>query len=167
MHPELLRQTFAARLNTTLKNKNLRSNRAHNGVCAKKLAEVSDCSYQMARKYTNGLAMPEYATTLAIANWLEVSPGWLAFGEEPGETRSTITEDTILASLDLIREIIHQALICSQTITDLNDFTDFVVSVLQDVHKMKADKNTVFKMTELAIKSYHYESAQAKMKRSS
>ncbi len=166
MRPELLREAFAARLNTALKSKNQRSNRAQNGVCAKALAEIAGCSYQMARKYTTGLAMPEYATTLAIANWLEVSPGWLAFGDQPGDVNLNIAEDTILAPLDLLREIIFQAIACSHNVTNLNDFTDFVMTVLQDVYKMKADKKTILKMTELAIKSYHYESTQVKIKQS-
>ena len=59
------------------------SGRSKAGVKIDKLSEVCDCSQQMARRYVLGEALPDIDIIVKIAKWLNVSPGWLVFGEEP------------------------------------------------------------------------------------
>src|SRR6476620_6840684 len=73
---------FSKRLTTLLQDKGYISNRSKAGIEITQLAKVAGVSYQMARKYTLGMALPDYHIIPKIAKWLDVSPSWLMFGEK-------------------------------------------------------------------------------------
>lgn len=45
------------------------------------LAAAADCSYEMARRYAEGIAMPKPELVRLLARWLHVSTAWLMYGE--------------------------------------------------------------------------------------
>lgn len=69
------------------------SSTSHSGVDVVALAEAAGVSYEMARRYAEGLAMPRPATVESIAEWLQLSPGSLAYSPaHSGAAAATIDE---------------------------------------------------------------------------
>jgi transcriptional regulator with XRE-family HTH domain len=75
-------QDFSQRLIKALQDKGYSSSRSKSGIEMSELAKIAGVSYSMARKYVLGVALPDYHLIPKIAHWLNVSPGWLLFGEE-------------------------------------------------------------------------------------
>lgn len=76
---------FGARLREVMQAAGYVSRGARSGVDVAKLAEASHTTYEMARRYAEGLAMPRPDKLKAIARWLGVSPASLAYDEAPAE----------------------------------------------------------------------------------
>jgi len=53
------------------------------GVNASALQKVAGVTREMARRYVEGMAIPNPDTMRLIADWLEVRVAWLRDGEEP------------------------------------------------------------------------------------
>ncbi|MDQ5884570.1 MAG: hypothetical protein QG556_910 [Pseudomonadota bacterium] len=71
---------FARRLTALMQQADLGSSKSKAGVQINKLAKISGCSNQMARRYALGEALPDVDVTYKIAKCLKVSPGWLLYG---------------------------------------------------------------------------------------
>lgn len=65
-------QDFANRLTAEME-------RQHRSV--KDLSQACDVTYEMARRYTLGVAKPRGEKLSKIASWLEVEPAWLDYGQ--------------------------------------------------------------------------------------
>lgn len=78
---------FARRLVALLESKGYVSRRNKSGVDVTALAKGAGVSYEMARRYVEGTAVPRPDVLRAIAVWLSVDPAELAFGAQgkPGE----------------------------------------------------------------------------------
>ncbi|ELY6363044.1 hypothetical protein C5952_04955 [Cronobacter sakazakii] len=63
---------FANRLNALLDKK---------GLTVRDLSLACNVTYEMARRYTLGAAKPRDEKMLRIAEWLDVQPSWLDYGE--------------------------------------------------------------------------------------
>lgn len=74
-------EAFAGRLQKAAHMRGLTSGRSRSGVDVTALAAAIDVSYEMARRYAEGLAMPKPEAVRVLARWLKVSPAWLAYGE--------------------------------------------------------------------------------------
>lgn len=74
-------EAFAQRLQHAAQAAGKTSDRSRSGVDVTALAEACGASYEMARRYAEGLAMPKPETVQAMARWLGVSPAWLGYGE--------------------------------------------------------------------------------------
>ena len=74
-------QNFSRRLIQLMSKEGFASNRSKPGVDISKLAHITGCSYQMARKYILGQSLPELQIVVKIAAWLKTSPSWLLFGD--------------------------------------------------------------------------------------
>lgn len=47
------------------------------------MAKAVGCSFELARRYVDGMAMPKPGVVKALAEWLGVSLGWLYYGDGP------------------------------------------------------------------------------------
>lgn len=87
-------QAFAERLGALMRAAGRVSDSSRSGVDVVALAEAAGTSYEMARRYAEGLAIPRADTMARIAAWLDVAPAVLAWG--PGEeTGSTINQEVL------------------------------------------------------------------------
>jgi transcriptional regulator with XRE-family HTH domain len=77
--------SFGARLRELMVQRGFVSPGARSGVDVARLAQVAATTYEMARRYADGVAMPRPEKVAAIAEWLGVSPSSLAYGDKaPG-----------------------------------------------------------------------------------
>jgi hypothetical protein len=58
------------------------------------LAAAAECSYEMARRYAEGIATPKPEVVRLLARWLRVSTAWLMYGE--GEMEGPADIDPVL-----------------------------------------------------------------------
>lgn len=76
-------RAFAARLREAMKRKRMTSERSRSGVDVGALARRAGVSYEMARRYVEGKAMPRPDVLEQIAGSLDLSVAELAFGSLP------------------------------------------------------------------------------------
>ncbi len=81
---------FASRLRQAALARGYVSDRSRSGVDVVALAAAIDVSYEMARRYAEGIAMPRPEAVLSLARWLRVEPTWLMYGEGDREGLSDI-----------------------------------------------------------------------------
>lgn len=81
MEKNTLSNQFALRLKDALVKAGFNSNRSTSGVDIHKLTEITGYSEQICRKYLRGEAIPDPKKIIEISLKLNVSPGWLLFGE--------------------------------------------------------------------------------------
>ena len=80
------KEAFAERLVQAMLERGLRSSRnAKSGVDVAPLARAAQVTREMARRYTEGTAIPDLNKMSLIAQWLDVRLAWLRDGE--GEKR--------------------------------------------------------------------------------
>jgi transcriptional regulator with XRE-family HTH domain len=84
---------FADRLAMALKAKGQISTTSRTGVDIQSLADGAAVSYEMARRYIEGSAVPTAERARAIAEWLEVPASWLIFGEGEGPAATPRSTD--------------------------------------------------------------------------
>lgn len=75
-------QAFGRRLVELMKSKGFTSDRNRSGVDVAALAKGAIVSYEMARRYVEGTALPRPDVLRAIAAWLSVDPAELAYGTQ-------------------------------------------------------------------------------------
>lgn len=73
-------EAFAHRLRELMKAAGRVSESSRSGVDVVALAEAAGTSYEMARRYAEGKAVPRADTLQRIAEWLGVAPASLAWG---------------------------------------------------------------------------------------
>ena len=138
---------FSERLIEAMKANGYTASRSPNGICMHTLATFADASEQICRRYIRGEALPCYEKVIAIAHHLQVSPGWLLFGEDSSPEMNPI-DDSLLhyilkRSHHLYREETNQT----------DDYADFVVELLRDIREIEASKENLEKIIDLAIGS--------------
>jgi transcriptional regulator with XRE-family HTH domain len=73
---------FGDRLRRLMREQGHTSTGSKSGVDVARLAEIASTSYEMARRYAEGHAIPRPEKLAAIAKWLGVSSALLAWGED-------------------------------------------------------------------------------------
>lgn len=74
-------KAFGARLRDLMIQRGHGSAGSRSGVDVASLAEAASTTYEMARRYAEGIAIPRPDKLAAIADWLSVPPGALAWGD--------------------------------------------------------------------------------------
>ena len=74
--------SFGARLKLAMIQKGFSSNRSPYGVDVTRFSEITQHSPQICRKYLKNTALPNKETIMRLSEALDVSPGWLLFGED-------------------------------------------------------------------------------------
>jgi transcriptional regulator with XRE-family HTH domain len=75
--------TIAERLQRAAKARGYTSDRSKSGVDVTALSEAIGASYEMARRYAEGTAIPSPEIVRKMSTWLRVSPTWLLYGDGP------------------------------------------------------------------------------------
>jgi hypothetical protein len=91
----------------------------------------------MARKHTLGLALPELNVVEKIAPWLQFSPSWLFFGEEPitpePESSTSIQLETELLKYILLKYILQKSIVVFPPTDEFDKIINYIVGVIYDV----------------------------------
>lgn len=95
-------KAFGQRLRDLMVKVGAVSESSRSGVDVAKLAEVASTSYEMARRYAEGLAIPRTDKLAAIAQWLNVPPARLAWGDRGGAEK--INERMLESCINAVRE---------------------------------------------------------------
>ena len=150
---EFLNQ-FAKRLNSSLQKKGYSSNRSKAGIEINELAKIAGVSYQMARKYALGMALPDYHIIPKIAKWLDVPSSWLLFGEKepviPPEQRST---SLIEIESDLLKYILQKCVMLFPPTHHVDKIIDYIVGIIYDASHLHADNKTILKIIDMMLSS--------------
>lgn len=141
---------FSNRLISSMKASGYIASRSPNGICMKKLSEFAGASEQICRRYIRGDALPDYKKIIKIAHHLNISPGWLLFGEE----EICITE----RKTDFEENILHYILKHSHRLYPVSqggnsDYADFVLELFKEVLSIDTSENNLLKIIDLAIGS--------------
>ncbi len=146
-------QSFSKRLSSVLQKEGYSSKRSRAGVEINKLADVAGVSYQMARKYVLGMALPEYHIIPKIARWLNVSSSWLLFGEKEPIKPEHKSSSMIEIESDLLKYILFKCTILFPPTSDSDKIINFIVNVIYDASHINADKKTIIKIIDMMLSS--------------
>jgi len=103
-HKDVSAEAFASRLRAACQDRGHVSARNSSGVDVNAVAQNAGCSYEMARRYVAGLAVPGEDTMRQIAAWLRVPVAWLALGEVAERPQGDISPAYLEACLIAIQE---------------------------------------------------------------
>lgn len=145
-----LNQQFALRLRDALLAKGYSSARSLSGINMQKFAELTGHSLQICRKYLRGQVVPESKKLIEIARHLEVSPGWLLFGDCHGQTHGE--ENKITINKELLQYIyVHVSSLLEPQQEQTEFCSQFFMSLAQDVSHISDDLEQSKKIIDLAI----------------
>lgn len=146
--------SFSLRLTEAMKNAGYGTTRSPNGICIKTLAEITNASEQICRRYIRGEALPDYSKILRISSRLSVSPGWLLFGENnDGIYNTSRKSNSIIIERDLLECIISKALGLLIIMKDKQELTPFIMDIIDDVTQIDANKEDLLKIIEISVNS--------------
>lgn len=103
-HRDVTAEAFAARLRMACQRRGHTSARNKSGVDVGAVAAAGGCSYEMARRYVEGLAMPGDDVVRALAAWLRVPLAWLALGEGDGASAPALDNRALEACLEAVMQ---------------------------------------------------------------
>ena len=150
MEKDKLINQFAERLRNALINSDYSSRRSAYGVNINKFAAMTGYSTQICRRYLRGEAIPEPNKLAEIAKELNVSPGWLLFGDchsmRDGE------ENKITISKDLLHYIFtHANSLYTNENTQREMLPTFLLELTNNVSQIDADNEQSKKIIDLAL----------------
>ncbi|MCC5791746.1 MAG: helix-turn-helix domain-containing protein [Legionellaceae bacterium] len=149
-----LTKQFACRLKDAMIAAGLHSGRSTSGVCIHKLVEITGYSMQICRKYLRGEAIPEPTKLVIIARHLQVSPGWLLFGDAHND--SPFSGEKITISRKLLQHIFMRAGTLYNSAVDEREIVDFLLELINDISQINASEEQSKKIIELAFSSVHH-----------
>jgi len=143
---------FSCRLVSSMKRAGYSDTRSPSGISISTLADLMHVSDQICRRYLRGDALPDYDKVLRIAKALEVSPGWLLFGEHNELLISNSKSVTIDGDLlHYILEKSHALYMINPLHSD--DFPDFVLDLIKDISTIDTNRDTLKKIIDVAVSS--------------
>ena len=122
--------SFGARLKLAMIQKGFSSNRSPYGVDVTRLSEITQHSPQICRKYLKNTALPNKETIMRLSEALDVSPGWLLFGQV-----SSRHKDLVSLSPALLRSVIEEGLAVQAHFKSNHDFADFLVHIVEKIQR--------------------------------
>ena len=122
--------SFGARLQLAMIQKGFSSNRSPYGVDVTHLSKITQHSPQICRKYLKNTALPSFDTIMRLSEALDVSPGWLLFGEETSRHK-----DLVSLSTALLRCVIEEGLAMQNHFKSNHDFADFLMHIVETIQK--------------------------------
>lgn len=142
-------QRFSNRLREAMMGAGYLSLRAASGVNIQKLVEITQHSSQICRKYLSGAAIPEPIKLVMIARALDVSPGWLLFGENDTHSHNNqivISKNLLQYLFSHIGDLYHNAHI-------QDDIADFLLGLVVDISQIDAPEKQLEKIIDIALSS--------------
>jgi len=147
-----LTKNFSHRLREALLAAKITSTRSPSGVCIKTLAGITGYSVQICRRYLSGTAIPEPVTLVEIAEKLNVSAGWLLFGDSYRNVNAL--KDNITISKSLLKYVLSYAAGLYQGSSNKDGVSDFLLELISDVSHIHAnDEEQSKQIIKLAISS--------------
>ncbi len=153
-----LGKEFAMRLRDSMIQSGFYSLRSNSGVDIDKLAELSGHSLQICRKYLRGQAIPEPVKLAEIASKLNVSPGWLLFGDLYPQNNKMNTH--ILIDKNLLHYMFTQARTLYHTKRTDDELSDFLVDLTKEVSLIDANEEQSKQIIDLVLSSAKHFSAR-------
>lgn len=146
-----LTKQFAQRLIQSMNAAGFTSNRSTVGVDVYKLAEITGYSSVICRKYLKGEAIPEPTKLIDIAKAMNVSPGWLLFGDF-GKHSAFSQENTCLSN-----NLLQYIFACAEPLYHMGrpkeEIAGFLMELVNDISQINADETQSKKIIDLAISS--------------
>ena|SRR3990167_8117324 len=137
-----------------MKQAGLDSSVSKAGVKTKKLAEISGCSEQMARRYVLGEALPNIDIIYKIAIWLKLSPGWLIFGEHSVPYAAEHdTNNCVSINVEVLQYLLTQSYKLVVITKDFNKITAFIMDTINNITRIKTDQTTIMQIIDTYIQS--------------
>ena len=149
-----LTQHFAKRLRETMIAAGYNSQRSTSGVSIHKLAEITGYSQQICRKYLRGEAIPEPVKLAEIAAKLQVSPGWLLFGDSHQDGNYSANHLTIRISL--LHYIFAHASELYHADRSGDEISDFLLDLMKNISQINASEEQSKKIIDLALSSVRH-----------
>lgn len=146
-----LTKKFSDRLRDAMIAAGYNSPRSTSGVCIHKLAEITNYSPQICRKYLRGEAIPEPVKLVEIATKLQVSPGWLLFGDS--QNIQGVPPDKISISKNLLHYIFAKASCLYNSVLSEQEIPSFLLELINDVSLINANEEQSKKIVDLALAS--------------
>lgn len=146
-----LTKQFAHRLRDAMIEAGYNSQRSTSGVCIHKLSEMTGYSVQICRKYLRGEAIPEPIKLIEIAAKLQVSPGWLLFGDSQADLNSVSKQLTI--NKHLLHYIFTKAAGLYKDSIEEIDIPAFLMELINDISLIDANEEQSKKIIDLALSS--------------
>ncbi|WP_028373197.1 helix-turn-helix domain-containing protein [Legionella lansingensis] len=146
-----LTKQFAHRLRDAMIAAGFNSQRSTSGVCIHKLAEITGHSVQICRKYLRGEVIPEPVKLVEIATKLNVSPGWLLFGES--HNHQGFERNKITISKHLLHYIFSQAAALYNNPRLGDDTPDFLLDLIDNISQMNTTEEQSKQIIDLALAS--------------
>ncbi|WP_115711063.1 helix-turn-helix domain-containing protein [Legionella sainthelensi] len=151
MEKNHLAKQFADRLRDAMIAAGYNSQRSTSGVCIHKLSEITGYSLQICRKYLRGEAIPEPMKLIDIAATLQVSPGWLLFGD-PLHAQG-LSQDKISISKNLLHYIVAKSSCLYNSSLSEPEISRFLLELINDVSLINANEDQSKKIIDLALAS--------------
>ena len=139
-------KTFSNRLIEAMKSNGHIASRSPSGICITTLSKFAGASEQICRRYIRGDGLPDYEKVVSIAACLNVSPGWLLFGEEMQPAQEKLIND------DVMRYILNTSFTAfHEQMEKNNDFADFVLELTRDVREINTSTEILHKIIDIAV----------------
>ena len=152
--------SFAERLRISLIKAGLDSTRSSSGVDIMKFAKMIDHTPQICRKYLRGETIPEPKKLTEIATHLDVSPGWLLFGDSHGQKEHEKNKITINKNI-LHHLFTHISQLCS-TQNSSEVLPNFWLELTEDLQEFNNHEEKSKKMIDIALSSFKHLSQSKK-----
>jgi len=154
MDRKKIAQEFSERLILQMKKMGHGVTKSKIGVDLSWLASICGCSYQMARLYVLGRALPDVQTIAMLSQSLEIAPGRLLFGDVSADIPAPKTRrGTIEIDPDILKYILMQAGSIFALAADSNETATFIAEAIYDASHLNTDKNTVYKIIDMMMSS--------------
>ena len=151
MNKNYITTSFAERLCSSLINAGYQSTRTNSGVNIAKFAMQIQYSPQICRKYLRGEAIPEPHKICEIAEILNVSPGWLMFGDCHGQQE--LESNKITISKKLLHHLFsHISELCSP-IPSPHYLPNLWLELTEDIQALNANEEQSKKIIDMALAS--------------
>lgn len=149
MEPEKYK-AFSNRLIEAMKLRGFSASRSPSGICIKTLAKFTNASEQICRRYIRGDALPDYDKIVRLSEQLDVSPGWLLFGEEGLSPQQAVyrIDDELLHHILKTSHHLYQ-----EIFGNTDDYADFVIDLIQNIRDIDTSKENLEKIINLTIGS--------------
>ena len=141
---------FATRLRDTLIAANYCSSRSTSGVDIQRFAQLTGYSTQICRKYLRGEAIPELNKLVEIADHLQVSPGWLLFGDS--HTNMHPEKNKITISRNLLHYIFaHANQLYQSDQSNQEKVSSLLLELTHDVSQIDVNDEQSKKIIDIAL----------------
>lgn len=149
---ENLIKQFSYRLRDAMIQAGYSSSRSASGIDIHKLVEITGYSPQICRKYLSGHVIPEPAKLTEIAAKLNVSPGWLLFGDSHSRNDED-SENKITISKSLLHYIFSHVNELYEADEPAKEVPNFLLELTRDVSQIETSDEQSKKIIDLALLS--------------